>query len=427
MAWNTLPVTATFAIFGKLPVAADFVRKGDLILVALLESWFAPVWEDIQLSASSSWNEHYRIAPLWWFALPHGGESIVGILSPSLDAVGRFFPLIVARKLPGDHTLAFRDASQWLSAVELAVLAALEPPGCDLEQLIVASVADIDVNSCEALIEHKQHATEKTVLLKDPRGWSPMGYGPSVLPAPHWSIWQAGPCADTAYERRLFDGWPNAQQLDQLIGAARTESAVQEDIALISLPVKLQARCNQELKSATVLRLDDIAALIHMPPVQDLIILTDREVMWLCPKTLPGVIRAVQRYDQRAIASAALAARSNITSAALAAHPKSTSAVEPTNYQEIFANCSFALAAKLNVDHHLMLSWFGSWRLQYKDGSEPVNWGTGPLLQGSGEINARHLNTIEISLPVAQGKEVSWFLRKQPAPIKRLVIELSHS
>ena len=408
-------MTGAFAIFGKLPVAADFVRKGDLVLVALLESWFAPVWDDIQLSASPDWDEHYRIAPLWWFALPHGGEAIVGVLSPSLDAVGRLFPLIIARKLPGDHTLAFRDSSAWLSAVELAVLAALEPPGCDLEQLIVASVADIAINSCEALVEYKHYATEETVLLKDPHGWSPMGYGPSVSPAPHWSIWQAGPCADTAYERRLFDGWPKAQQLDQLIGAARTE-LVQAEIAPISLPVKLQVRCNQELKSATLLRLDDIASLAHMSPVQDLIILTDREVIWLCPKTLSGVIRALQRYERQAIASAALAARLT-----------STSAVEPASYQEIFANCSFALAAKIGVDN-LKLSWFGSWRLQYKNNDEQVNWGTGPLLQGSGEINTRHLSAIEVSLPLAQEKEgFSWFLGKQPVPMKRLVIELSHS
>ncbi len=84
--------------YGKMPGLGDFVTRGlPRPLVAELDAWLASGL--IGLRSDPAWLEHYLVAPVWRFVVPHGvwGEAMVGgALMPSVDGVGRYFPLIVA-------------------------------------------------------------------------------------------------------------------------------------------------------------------------------------------------------------------------------------------------------------------------------------------------------------------------------------------
>jgi len=78
------------------------------------------------------WLDIYLTSPVWRFALSAGccgPDTILGVLIPSVDKVGRYFPLTLGRALaPGlELTGVIAQASSWYRAIEALALAALEP------------------------------------------------------------------------------------------------------------------------------------------------------------------------------------------------------------------------------------------------------------------------------------------------------------
>lgn len=115
--------------FGKLPGMGDFGQRR-------LPPRFRAVWDDWlqkglqKLRAErEDWVAHYLHAPVWFFAL--GPEIMspspwIGVLMPSVDSVGRYFPLTVAIELVrGDeistvHQMA-RIHQLWLRSAHAAL------------------------------------------------------------------------------------------------------------------------------------------------------------------------------------------------------------------------------------------------------------------------------------------------------------------
>lgn len=118
-------MTETRGLFGKLPARGDFVRLG-------LPGGFVAPWDDwLQVAIAGSrdrlgaeWLPAWLEAPIWRFALAPGlcgPDAALGVLLPSVDRVGRYFPLTLAATGSGTG-----DAGAWLDAAEAAGLAALE-------------------------------------------------------------------------------------------------------------------------------------------------------------------------------------------------------------------------------------------------------------------------------------------------------------
>jgi type VI secretion system protein ImpM len=90
------------AWFGKLPGMGDFAqRRLEPDFLKMWDSWLQNNLRRLR-DQREDWVSHYLEAPLWYFAL--GCEVInanpwVGILMPSVDAVGRYFPLTLAIEL----------------------------------------------------------------------------------------------------------------------------------------------------------------------------------------------------------------------------------------------------------------------------------------------------------------------------------------
>lgn len=137
---------AVAGFFGKLPARGDFVGGG--LSPALVAAWHA--WMQQRLAESrdklqEGWTEAWLVAPVWRFALPPGQcgtQSVTGLFLPSVDKVGRYFPLLAAIEGGG----AGRDPSvpgamQFHDRLEDACRLALDqdwPP-----DRVVASLADI--------------------------------------------------------------------------------------------------------------------------------------------------------------------------------------------------------------------------------------------------------------------------------------------
>lgn len=86
-------------VYGKLPWAGDFIRVGDLSGVEPLLDW---VEAGIAVGAARGtvWRAAFESGAQVGFVFPVGTDSIlVGVLVPSVDAVGRRFPLLVAHRL----------------------------------------------------------------------------------------------------------------------------------------------------------------------------------------------------------------------------------------------------------------------------------------------------------------------------------------
>lgn len=132
--------TSLAGFYGKLPSRGDFI--GRHLAQPFLARWDAWLQTAIAQSRArmgeEAWREHYRISPIWRFALNAGlcgAEAYGGILMPSMDRVGRYYPLVIAAPLASDGPLlglAMTDEPWFRQAEELA-LAALERDALDLD------------------------------------------------------------------------------------------------------------------------------------------------------------------------------------------------------------------------------------------------------------------------------------------------------
>jgi type VI secretion system protein ImpM len=98
--------------FGKLPAMGDFVsRRLDDDFIRRWDEWLAQGVQSIKQSHGEQANEILLTFPIWHFMIPRrlfDEESWIGILLPSVDRVGRCFPLTIAQPLSqvmGQHAL----------------------------------------------------------------------------------------------------------------------------------------------------------------------------------------------------------------------------------------------------------------------------------------------------------------------------------
>jgi type VI secretion system protein ImpM len=85
---------------GKLPSRGDFVGAGlSTPLVTAWNNWIGACLLDSRTVFGDEWIGLWLVAPVWHFALPPGQLGPLttsGIMLPSVDKVGRYFPLLLA-------------------------------------------------------------------------------------------------------------------------------------------------------------------------------------------------------------------------------------------------------------------------------------------------------------------------------------------
>lgn len=118
--------------YGKLPARGDFV--GRRLARSFVDVWDSWLQESILTSRSElgdRWLGLYLSSPIWRFALSAlacGPEAVAGVMIPSVDSVGRYFPLMVGCALSADIDLAslVTGSDDWYAAVEARTLSTLE-------------------------------------------------------------------------------------------------------------------------------------------------------------------------------------------------------------------------------------------------------------------------------------------------------------
>lgn len=119
-------------IYGKLPSNGDFVtRRLPAAFVEPWDQWLQQSIADSRDQLGEQWLDIYLTSPVWRFALSpgtSGQQSWAGLLMPSVDRVGRYFPLTLACPLPAsDNPLSVLEvAVPWYDAAEKLLRSCLE-------------------------------------------------------------------------------------------------------------------------------------------------------------------------------------------------------------------------------------------------------------------------------------------------------------
>lgn len=129
-------------LHGKLPARGDFVTRN--LPRTFVEPW--DEWLQAGMAASreqlgDGWLAIYLQSPIWSFALAPGlcgPDTWMGVVLPSVDKVGRYFPLTIAAALgtAARPLLAAACASEWFGAAQDLALRALDDDRLDLEAFV---------------------------------------------------------------------------------------------------------------------------------------------------------------------------------------------------------------------------------------------------------------------------------------------------
>ena len=120
-------------VFGKLPAKRDFLALN-------LPHAFRTPWEDWMQEAvatcrhalGAAFQDQFLTAPLWrfWLGRDICGLAVTGVFMPSVDGIGRYFPLcICACGAPGEMIAPppVDSFDAWHAEVEDRLLATLDP------------------------------------------------------------------------------------------------------------------------------------------------------------------------------------------------------------------------------------------------------------------------------------------------------------
>ena len=119
--------------FGKLPSLGDFAtRRLSPEFVKAWDAWLQDVLPATRAALGEGWLDRYLTMPIWRFVFLPGlvtERGWAGVLMPSVDRVGRHFPLTVAVEL-SSHAAAARavfEGAEWFAGLEDAALVVLDP------------------------------------------------------------------------------------------------------------------------------------------------------------------------------------------------------------------------------------------------------------------------------------------------------------
>lgn len=210
-------------LFGKLPAHGDFITRH-------VPSSYISVWDEwLQRSIAGSrelqgeaWLDNYLTSPIWRFGLSQGAvneSAWVGILVPSVDSVGRYFPITIALKQSGAINLFEYMTTNAIvfEALETAALSSLQ------EQLD----ADQLMNLLEGQVAAIQSVSSSTVVVQGQGrvvsgGESDAARYAGILhhcmqSTASYSVWSAAATANSPVTTLVADGLPSVNQYASML------------------------------------------------------------------------------------------------------------------------------------------------------------------------------------------------------------------
>ena len=126
------PASAAPGFYGKLPARGDFVgRRLARGFVDAWDSWLQHAILASRTELGNGWLGLYLSSPIWRFALSPlacGPEAVAGVMIPSVDSVGRYFPLMIGSAVGADIDVEelVTGSDDWYAAIETRILSTLE-------------------------------------------------------------------------------------------------------------------------------------------------------------------------------------------------------------------------------------------------------------------------------------------------------------
>lgn len=121
-----------FGAFGKMPSVGDFFRMNPPPgFVSIWDNWAQHTILASQTVLGAAWDGHYMSSPIWRFTLSAGlagPHKRIGVFMPSVDRVGRRFPLTLMATVatPGSAASDHFRAGALFERLETLALDALE-------------------------------------------------------------------------------------------------------------------------------------------------------------------------------------------------------------------------------------------------------------------------------------------------------------
>ena len=137
----TPPDAATPGWYGKLSSLGDFAsRRLPPQWIRLCDQWLSREMRSAEQALGERWLGVYLTAPVLRFAWAPGvvdAQWWFGVLMPSCDNVGRYFPLVIAhgREAPPTDTRGLEHLDRWYAHLSAAALATLDDRGHTPEEL----------------------------------------------------------------------------------------------------------------------------------------------------------------------------------------------------------------------------------------------------------------------------------------------------
>ncbi|MGH9409498.1 MAG: type VI secretion system-associated protein TagF [Vicinamibacterales bacterium] len=127
-------------VYGKLPSHGDFLKRR--VSDAFVDAWDAWLRECLAASRTAlggRWLDLYLTSPAWRFACAAGAcgtAPIIGVVAPSVDQVGRYFPLTIVAELPGNISIVTAAAAseRFLDRAERLVIDTLATERVDFNR-----------------------------------------------------------------------------------------------------------------------------------------------------------------------------------------------------------------------------------------------------------------------------------------------------
>lgn len=232
---NTLSV----GFYGKIPANGDFVsRYLSADTQAVLEDWAGQVMKASREQLAEQWLPTYLTSPIWRFALPAGVLSeyaYKGVYIPSVDKVGRYYPMILCQPTTASPLQLYCADQEWYTKAEDTLLPVLNDDdtleGYISRVEVLSTVASRAAGVCHAEIALEEQSNERcresaqclldlfdSQRVKTDSDFCPSQktftlsdhYFQSLLP--NYSLWWAYGSEKMAPSLALCDGMPKAER-----------------------------------------------------------------------------------------------------------------------------------------------------------------------------------------------------------------------
>src|SRR5688500_5935545 len=119
-------------LYGKLPAKRDFVSlSAPREFLAVWEPWLQGGVSASRLKLGSGWQAACLRSPIWrfWLGADVCGRTVTGAFMPSVDGVGRYFPLTILACADAGAAIPppeLEPQAAWFGKVERLLLSALD-------------------------------------------------------------------------------------------------------------------------------------------------------------------------------------------------------------------------------------------------------------------------------------------------------------